>query len=87
MLAGLDMAFWDLLGRAAGLPLYQLLGGKVRDRVECFKFLHHDKPEAMADEALRAVNQGYGTIYLKYTRIDHLRSAMETIRGAIGPEP
>jgi galactonate dehydratase len=48
-LSGLEIALWDLAGKAVGLPIYQLLGGKVRDRVRiyCDSANHHpDDPAA-----------------------------------------
>ncbi len=49
--AGVEFALWDLKGKALGVPVYQLLGGKVREGVDLMGFVHHDTPEAMAAEA------------------------------------
>src|SRR5688572_20194318 len=35
-LGGLDLALWDLKGKALGVPVYELLGGRARDHVECY---------------------------------------------------
>jgi len=86
-LGGIDMALWDIIGKACGQPLYKLLGGLIREKGECFKFIPHDKPEAMAADAKKAVSQGYNTIYCKYTNVEHLREAIEAIRGSIGEGP
>jgi L-alanine-DL-glutamate epimerase-like enolase superfamily enzyme len=86
-LAGIDMALWDIIGKACNQPVYKLLGGKLRDKSEGFKFLHHDEPETMAVEAKEAVRNGYNTIYCKYTGIEHLREAIETIRSEVGDQP
>jgi L-alanine-DL-glutamate epimerase-like enolase superfamily enzyme len=86
-LSGIDMALWDIMGKACGQPVYKLLGGKIRDKVKCFKYIHHGKPGVMAAEAGEAVSQGYDTIYCKYTGIAHLKDAIEAIRGTIGDEP
>ena len=48
-LSGLEIALWDLAGKALGLPIYQLLGGKMRDRIRvyCDSANHHpDDPQA-----------------------------------------
>jgi L-alanine-DL-glutamate epimerase-like enolase superfamily enzyme len=86
-LGGIDMALWDIIGKACRQPVYRLLGGKIRDKSECFKFIPHDKPEIMAADAAKAVREGYRTIYCKYTNIEHLREAIEAIRGTIGDGP
>ncbi|UCH20022.1 MAG: mandelate racemase/muconate lactonizing enzyme family protein [Deltaproteobacteria bacterium] len=86
-LAGIDMALWDIIGKACNQPVYKLLGGKIRDRSEGFKYIHHDDPDIMAAEAKESVVKGYRTIYCKYTGIKHLREAIEAIRDAIGEKP
>jgi L-alanine-DL-glutamate epimerase-like enolase superfamily enzyme len=87
VLGGIDMALWDIIGKACGQPLYKVLGGKVREKSECFKYIPHDQPQVMAQEAKDAIRQGYGTLYCKYTDIDHLKKAIEAIRGVVGFEP
>src|SRR5690606_27537479 len=49
--AGVELALWDLKGKALGVPVYQLLGGKVREGVDLMGFVHRDEPSAMARHA------------------------------------
>ncbi|HBY93239.1 MAG TPA: hypothetical protein DEP84_04610 [Chloroflexi bacterium] len=62
--SGVEMALWDLKGKALGVPVYELLGGKVRDGLSLMGFVHHDAPERMAAEA-RAVLDEHGYPVLK----------------------
>jgi galactonate dehydratase len=43
-LSGIDIALWDLAGKAAGVPIYQMLGGKVHDRIKMYRALGHQLP-------------------------------------------
>ena len=64
--AGIEMALWDLKGKALGVPVYQLLGGKVREGVDLMGFVHHDTPERMADHARKALDEhGFSVLKMK----------------------
>ncbi|HEU4752939.1 MAG TPA: enolase C-terminal domain-like protein, partial [Armatimonadota bacterium] len=58
-LSGVDQALWDIKGKRAGMPVYQLLGGKCRDRVPLYCHTHGRDPEEVADRAREAMAQGY----------------------------
>ena len=68
VLSAIECALWDLAGKALELPVYQLLGGKFRDkiRVYCDTALYRNNlptPEVFADSALKAVNDwGYNAL-------------------------
>jgi L-alanine-DL-glutamate epimerase-like enolase superfamily enzyme len=63
--AAIDCALYDLLARRLGLPLYQLFGGKVRDRVPILRILAIKKPQEMAANAQKLVDQGYRYLKIK----------------------
>ncbi len=56
-ISGLDQAFWDLAGKAAGLPVFRMLGGPVRDRVRCY--VRPDFAGPVVDQALEAKSDGF----------------------------
>lgn len=56
--AGLDQALWDLLGKALGTPVHQLLGGAVRDRVRVYGWVGGDEPQEVAEAAAAQVEAG-----------------------------
>ena len=59
-ISGIDIALWDLLGKATGQPVGRLLGGRYRNRVRPYASLLMREPERMADELLPVRAQGFG---------------------------
>jgi L-alanine-DL-glutamate epimerase-like enolase superfamily enzyme len=58
-ISGIDIALWDLLGKASGQPVGRLLGGRYRERVRPYASLLMREPERMADELLPVKAQGF----------------------------
>lgn len=70
-LAGIDQALWDIRGKALGVPLYELLGGRVRDSVRVYDHLYRwtlgldwSSPADLAEAARRSVVDGFDAIKL-----------------------
>ena len=61
-LAGVDIALWDIAGKFAGQPLWQLLGGKYRDRIPTYTCIAGRSPEELKDNAVKAVESGFGAV-------------------------
>ncbi|OUS05228.1 isomerase [Rhodobacterales bacterium 52_120_T64] len=74
VLSGLEMACWDIIGKAADRPVYDLLGGKVNERLRSYTYIYpsdgdvypdpdtenvYNNADMAAEEALRLVNQGF----------------------------
>jgi galactonate dehydratase len=59
-LAGIEVALWDLVGKASGLPIHRMLGGKIRDKVKVYRWAggNYNDAAAAAEEAARVVEQG-----------------------------
>ena len=58
-LAGLEQALWDLKGRVLGLPAWQMLGGKVRDKVRSYAWIGGDRPHEIARSGGGAEGAGF----------------------------
>jgi L-alanine-DL-glutamate epimerase-like enolase superfamily enzyme len=58
-ISGIDIAMWDILGKATGQPVGRLLGGRYRDRVRPYASLLMREPRAMAEDLARVRSQGF----------------------------
>lgn len=85
--AGIEMALWDIKGRALGVPLYELLGGRVRDRIPLSYSIPWGEPEQMAAFAAQKAAEGFRTVKVKVGRdADTDVAAVGLVRQAVGSE-
>ena len=89
-LSGIEQALWDIKGKYHNMPIWQMLGGKCRDRIQVYRWIGGDHPRDTANAALEAISQGYsaikmnGTDELKwidtYQKLDETVERVEAIR-------
>ncbi|KAH9932982.1 enolase C-terminal domain-like protein [Fomitopsis serialis] len=81
--SGLDIALWDIKGKRLGVPVWQLLGGKVRDRLKVYGWIGGDKPSAVVEGAKGRKEQGFTAVKMNGTEaigwIDSPEQLQETV--------
>ena len=85
-LSAVDMALWDIKGKAFGMPVYQLLGGKFRDKLRVYAnrwFFGGDTPDKLAHLAEKTVKKGYTAMkWDPFYKAEHTISPAD-LRGVI----
>ncbi len=66
-LAGFEQALWDLKGKATGLPAWEMLGGRVRDRVRAYAWIGGDRPDEIESAAAARKGQGFSAVKMNAT--------------------
>ena len=66
-LSGLDQALWDLKGKALGRPAWELIGGKVRDRIAVYAWIGGDQPHEAGEGAKVRKAQGFNAVKMNAT--------------------
>ena len=94
-IAGVDIALWDIMGKALGVPCYMLMGGKVRDRVPLYAsaMRKHRKPKDEAKHLAHWVERGYTAVKIhpyEYWAFDQgeddTLDVVREVRAALGPD-
>lgn len=76
--AGLDQALWDIAGKALGVPVHQLLGGHVRDRIRMYGWVGGDEPAEVADSIAAQLEVGLTAVKMNASgRMSPLGSVAE----------
>lgn len=93
-LAGIDQALWDIKGKYFNAPVYQLLGGAVREKVKVYSWIGGDRPSDVAAAAKEKMDQGFTAIKMNgteelqyidsYEKVDALLERVDTIRKTVG---
>ncbi|MEZ5362138.1 MAG: mandelate racemase/muconate lactonizing enzyme family protein [Bryobacterales bacterium] len=88
-MAGVDIALWDIVGKAAGLPVYQLLGGKFRDRIPTYQGVGGGAPADVASNVRELLDMGYTVQKMSLAKgrgeqirnVDRVGAAAEVLEG------
>ena len=90
-ISGIDIALWDLLGKATGQPVGRLLGGRCRERVQPYASLLMEEPAKMRDRLMAVKAQGFRAFKIGWGPFGRCNAAMDeaivkAAREAIGSE-
>jgi galactonate dehydratase len=97
-LSGIEHALWDVAGKAAGLPVWALLGGRVRNKVRVYQSIGGSSPQQAADNARMLIDRyGYtavkmsphnpGDNQMPYNQVTRLAGErVKAVREAVGPD-
>ena len=66
-ISGVDQALWDIAGKALGVPVWRLLGGQVRERIEVYAWIGGDDPASVAEGARARKDQGFRALKMNAT--------------------
>ncbi|WP_240421904.1 galactonate dehydratase [Paenibacillus periandrae] len=93
-ISGIEQALWDIKGKKLGVPVYDLLGGPVRDKMRVYAWIGGDKPSDVAEAAKEKIAQGYTAIKMNGTsemewidspaKIEEAVERLAAVRAAIG---
>lgn len=93
-ISGIEQALWDIKGKRLGLPIYELLGGPVREKIRVYAWIGGDKPADIAEAALRQRAAGYTAVKMNATaemnwidshrKIQEVAERLAALREAVG---
>ncbi len=82
-IAGVNQALWDIKGKFHGAPIYDLLGGKVRDRVQVYAGISGDTPEEVAAQAQERKDEGLNAVKMGAVETVHYMDTFQHIDEAV----
>lgn len=95
-LSGIDQALWDIKGKALGVPVYELLGGAVRNKMLVYGWIGGDKPDMVAQAADARVKAGFKAVKMNAcaemewidtpAKVDEVIQRAAAVRQAVGNE-
>lgn len=93
-ISGIDQALWDIKGKKFGAPVYQLMGGKCRERMRVYSWIGGDRPSDVGNAAKEKMREGFTAIKMNateelqmidsYDKIDAVLERVAAIRDACG---
>lgn len=93
-ISGIDQALWDIKGKFYNAPIYDLMGGKTRDKIKVYSWIAGDRPADVGNAALKARENGFTAVKMNateemqiidtYQKIDWVLERVACLREAVG---
>ena len=93
-ISGIDQALWDIKGKVFGAPVYELMGGKCRDRIKVYSWVGGDRPSDVGAAALEKKEAGFSAVKMNateelqmidtYDKVDAVLERVAAIRESCG---
>lgn len=94
IVSGLEMALWDIKGKAFNVPVYELLGGAARDKIKVYSWIGGDRPSEVAEQAKDRFDRGFTAVKMNateelhyidsYQKVDEVVERVASIRERFG---
>lgn len=95
-ISGIEQALWDIKGKSLGVPVYQLLGGAVRDKMRIYSWIGGDNSEELAFGAQQRIDNGFTAVkmnvsgqldsHISLKKIREIKKNIQKVRETIGEE-
>lgn len=95
-ISGIEQALWDIKGKSLGVPVYELLGGAVRDRMRIYGWIGGDDPDQVASGAKERTDLGFTAVKLNLSgrldfqvslkKLKEIKKNIEQVRNSIGDQ-
>lgn len=82
-ISGIEMALWDIKGKALNLPVYELLGGAVRDKIKVYSWIGGDRPSDVVAMAQKRWDKGFRAVKMNATSEMHYIDSLEKVYAAV----
>ena len=95
-ISGIEQALWDIKGKALGVPVYELIGGAVRDKMRIYSWIGGDSSENLSQHAKERIDAGFTAVkmnvagqlevQLNLKKIEEIKENIRIVRDTIGEE-
>lgn len=83
IVSGLEMALWDIKGKALQVPVYELLGGAARDRIKVYSWIGGDRPNEVVAQAQDRFDRGFTAVKMNATEELHYIDSYEKVEEVV----
>ena len=83
VVSGIEMALWDIKGKALGMPIYELLGGKAREKIKVYSWIGGDRPDDVVREAIDRKTRGFDAVKMNATEEMHYIDSYEKVKEVV----